>query len=272
MEVVENEGVEAEETTIQDEVAEQPEVEEEVVTFGESETPADEASQETPVIRKIRQADREKAKRIRELEQKLAQQNQQAAPQVNEPTVLPKKTLAEFDFDEDAYDQYNDQRIESISAHKRFVEEKQKRIEAEKQTIAQIQQRYIEGKSQLKVAPEKVQEAEDTVVAVFDLERQNMLLKSKNSARLVLALANDDDQLERLSKITDRDDFNRELGILEGKLSSKPAKRVAPEPEKMVTSSGGGFSAKTLDELREEAARTGDMSKVMAYKRRHKQS
>ena len=46
------------------------------------------------------------------------------------------------------------------------------------------------------------------------------------------------------------------------KTSSKPA------PEGTVRGKGGGTVDNTLEKLREKAARTGDMTEVVAYKRK----
>jgi len=77
-------------------------------------------------------------------------------------------------------------------------------------------------------------------------------------------------KLEELSKITDPVDFAFKVAKLESQL--KVTDRKAPKPEKRVSSnkSGGisGNSDKTLDRLRDEAAKSGDYTKVTAYKRK----
>jgi len=50
------------------------------------------------------------------------------------------------------------------------------------------------------------------------------------------------------------------------------SRKTAPAPEKTIKGSGAlsGSSDSQLERLREEAARTGDMSKVVAYKQKLK--
>ena len=52
----------------------------------------------------------------------------------------------------------------------------------------------------------------------------------------------------------------------------KVTNRKAPPPEKTVKTGTGRASAvdSTLERLREEAAKTGDMTKVIAYKRQQR--
>jgi hypothetical protein len=70
-----------------------------------------------------------------------------------------------------------------------------------------------------------------------------------------------------LSKIEDPVKFAFAVAKLEKDLKVTNRK-AAPAPERMISSTGrvSGAVDSTLERLREEAARTGDMTKVIRYK------
>ena len=76
---------------------------------------------------------------------------------------------------------------------------------------------------------------------------------------------------KELSSITDPVKFAFAVAKLEAQLKVTPRK-APPPPERAVrgTAPVSGTVDSTLERLREEAARTGDMSKVMAYRRQQK--
>jgi hypothetical protein len=63
-----------------------------------------------------------------------------------------------------------------------------------------------------------------------------------------------------------------QLMVEEPITEEKIFRKQAPAPERVVTGTGRSSGAvdSTLERLREEAARTGNMSKVVAYKRQKK--
>jgi hypothetical protein len=75
---------------------------------------------------------------------------------------------------------------------------------------------------------------------------------------------------KELAAITDPVKFTFAIAKLEAQLKVTPRK-APPAPEKQIRSIGGvpmsGAVDSTLERLRDEAAKTGDMTKVIAYKR-----
>ena len=111
-------------------------------------------------------------------------------------------------------------------------------------------------------------EAEEEVVSIFDQTRQSILLEAaENKALLIYALATNPAQLERLSKITSLAKFAAELGKLEKDLKvSKPTK-PAPADTNLRSNAAPSSSSKKLAGLEAEANRTGDRTKLIAYKK-----
>jgi hypothetical protein len=74
--------------------------------------------------------------------------------------------------------------------------------------------------------------------------------------------------VKELSSIKDPVKFAFAVAKLETQLKVSNRK-AAPPPEKVVKGTGrvSGSVDSTLERLREEAAKSGDMSKVIAYKR-----
>jgi hypothetical protein len=85
---------------------------------------------------------------------------------------------------------------------------------------------------------------------------------------VVYALGRDAARLKDLAAITDPIMFAAAISKLEGKLKVT-TRNAPPPPEKKVTGSApiSGTVDSNLDRLRDEAAKTGDYTKVLAYKR-----
>jgi hypothetical protein len=80
-------------------------------------------------------------------------------------------------------------------------------------------------------------------------------------------------KLDEMSKIKDPVEFSFAIAKLETKLKKTVKRTPTTKPERTLTSSSGasvGSSQLHLDKLREKAAKTGDYSEVMAYKRKNK--
>ena len=96
-----------------------------------------------------------------------------------------------------------------------------------------------------------------------------MVQGAKNPALVVYALGKNPAKAKELASISDPVKFAFAVANLEAQLKVTPRK-PKPEPERVLSGSSRAISGTVdsqLERLREEAARTGDMSKVMAYKR-----
>ena len=105
----------------------------------------------------------------------------------------------------------------------------------------------------------------------LDQTQQGIIIHSADDPALIIAaIGSNEAELNRLSEIKNPIDFAKELGKIEGKGLNMVNRRSAPAPEKMVregTAPKSGVNDSTLQRLRDEAAKTGDYSKVTQYRR-----
>jgi hypothetical protein len=221
-------------------------------------------------VRELRRANREKDKELRELRARLAGD----APKED---VLPPKPKAEdFDYDSEAHADA----VEKWTLLKVSLEAKQVEARKAQEEIDQIWQskvaRYDEGKAKLG-APD-YEDAEALVheimakpfigVALEDARLNVIKNVAKDPNAVVYALGKNEAKAKELAEINDVTVFAHAVGMLEAKMTivrggSKPA------PEKKIggTVAGVGAMDNVLERLRAEAEKTGDYSKVVAYKR-----
>lgn len=250
---------------VESESEEQSEDDEIVVSIGEDSPSEDEEVKQAPDwVRNLRKENREKERRIRELESKL-----NAPKEADKPLQLgAKPSLDQFDYDAEKYEAA----LEVWYETKRMIEHK----EAEAKAAAEKQQQqwnetlkaYEAKKTQLKV--KDFAEAESVVTDTLDETKQGIILHAaKDPALLVYALGKNSKKVKELASISDPVKFAYAIGGLEKELKVTNRKAPPPPPEKRVkgTAPLSGTVDSTLERLREEAARTGDMTKVMAYKR-----
>jgi hypothetical protein len=237
---------------------------EDVVTIGDEKS--DEPADTAPAwVRDLRKKHRQMKQRNRELEQQLQQYQ---APAVHEPG--PKPTLEGCDYDSDQYEQklsdwYETKRkAEEAKAERKAKEEQQ--LKAYQEKIAA----YQEKKKTLKVRD--YEDAESLVEDTLSIAQQNIIIEgADNPALLVYALGKNPEKAKKLAEIKNHVRFAFEVAKLEKELKVSKRKPKT-QPEKTIKGTGtlSGTTDRTLDRLREEAARTGDMSKVMAYRRKKK--
>lgn len=275
----EQEQEEQEEQPEPEEEQEEPEEidEEEVSLFIEGEkreedTEAEDDGRPAPGwVKELRKTNREDKKRIRELEDQLRKQE---PPKQKAPVLGPKPTMedAEIDWDSERFEEaltaWHDRKrqIEQHEADQQKTEQQQKEAWQGKQTA------YATGKTALRF--KNVAEAEETACAVLDVTQQGIILQgSVNSALLIYAIGSNPKKAAELAAIKDPIAFAWAAAQLETKLkteSKKPNKPPAPEKEIRGQGRVSANTDKMLDSLREEAQRTGNTDKLMAYKRAQK--
>jgi len=117
------------------------------------------------------------------------------------------------------------------------------------------------------------EDAEAFALETFNVTQQGIVLQgSDNPALIIYALGKNSTKAKELASITDPVKFAFAVAKLETQLKVTNRKAAAA-PERTISTGGGRISGSvdsTLDRLREEALKTGDMSKVMAYKRSKK--
>ena len=242
------------------------------VTFGD---PSDDEAQESEgesdedassVIRNMRKREREKDRKLRQAERELEQLRKAQQPQTAIPELPPKPTLESCDWDEQEFEK---KLIDWQKAANEVEKTKAQQQEQQQALIREAEAKrtaYRENAKKLKA--KDFADAEEEVVSIFDQTRQSILLEAAdNPALLVYALGKNPAQLERLSKITNLAKFAAELGKLEKDLKvSKPTK-PAPADTNLRSNAAPSSSSKKLAGLEAEANRTGDRTKLIAYKK-----
>lgn len=220
-----------------------------------------EEQEETPLIKRLREQNRE-------LSRKLHNKAKAVETDDPEPPVPARKRLEDFDYDSDRFDEYDDQREAAIKAHAEWVARegvrKEARDRAKNEQSRQIEQRRRAlGVSDYEDRAAIVQERlSDAQVAVI-------INGADNPAQVIYALGRSQARLDMLAGEDNLAKFAVMLGKLEKDI--KVTKRKPPVPESHVrgatASSAITNTDKELERLEKEAERTGDRSRVIAYKR-----
>lgn len=232
-----------------------------IVSIGEEAPPQEEQTHAPGWVKELRKANREKEKRIRELESKLNQ-----APE-RKPVVLGvKPRLEEHDYDADKYE---------AALTDWFERKRQADTEAQQhQQAEQAQQRAWQdkldgyGKAKAELRVRDFEDAEAVAQEVFNVTQQGIMLQgADNPALVIYALGKNPKKAADLAKIEDPVKFAFAVAKLEKELKVTNRK-AAPAPERTINSTGrvSGAVDSTLERLREEASRTGNMTKVIRYK------
>lgn len=250
---------------VEDQAQETDAPEEVTVTIGDEEAPNPEEDEtKAPEwVRELRKKNREDQKRIRELEDQLkgAKPDHAAA---TSPSVKP--TLEDCDFDSEVYEQKLTEWFERKRKADEAAEKAEEAAKAQQTAWQSKLDAYGQAKAALKVPD--YDEAEATAQDLFNVTQQGIIVQgADNAAMVIYALGKNPKKAKELGAITDPVKFAFAIAKLETQLKVT-SKRTAPAPEKVITGTGrtsGGDS--TLDRLRAEAEKTGDYSKVVAYKR-----
>lgn len=241
--------------------------EEVVVTIAGESPPPEEEEQKAPEwVRNLRKSYRELQREKRELEEKL----KMVTPATEQsPVVLGKKpTLEQCDYDSDRFEN----ELAAWFERKRQADEAEAQQRTRQQAEQESWQKKLEGynqsKSGLKVSD--FTDAEETVLENLSVTQQGIILQgAQNPAVMVYALGKNPKKAKELAQITDPVAFAFAVAKLETQLTV--TKKQAPPPEKRIIGNGSlGTSSVQLDRLRDEAARTGDFTKVIAFKKQLK--
>jgi len=214
----------------------------------------------------LRRVNREREREIKELRDKLAAKDA-TPPPATDPGKKPM--LEDHDYDTEAYER----EITAWYERKRNADAeitRQLQTEQEQQKAWQTKlEGYGKAKAELRVPD--YEEAEAVAQATFTVPQQSIIVAgAENPALLIYAMGKSPAKAKELAAITDPVKFTFAVAKLEAQLKVTPRK-APPAPEKQIRSTGGvpvsGAVDSTLERLRDEAAKTGDMTKVMAYKR-----
>ena len=241
--------------------------EEVVISIGEEAPPQEEEARAPEWVRELRKSNREKERKIRELEAKLNANEAEPKP----VTLSKKPTLEDCDYDSDEFEvklaEWYEQKREYDAAEANAAAQR----DAEAKAWQDKLDSYAKAKASLKVRD--YEDAEAFALDTFNVTQQGIVLQgSDNPALIIYALGKNTKRAKELASINDPVKFAFAVAKLETQLKVTNRKAAA-SPERTITSGGGRLSGSvdsTLDRLREEALKTGDMSKVMAYKRSKK--
>lgn len=220
--------------------------------------------------KRTREVAMERWRENRDLKRKVAELEARAAPVVEEPELGKEPDLEDFDYDTDAFKtawREWDAKAKEVESRK---DAKRKEAEQAQEAWQAKLNGYEEGKKRLRVTD--FEEAEDLVQGLFDQTQQGIIVHgAKDAAVLAYAIGKNPEKAKELAAIKDPIAFAFAVSKLEEQVKVSTRKPTA-KPEGVLTSTARNTSAMDnhLEKLRADAERTGDYSKVMAYRRQLK--
>ena len=236
------------------------------VQFGDEEEPTQEQEKAPQWVAELRKSHRELVKENRELKKVV----QTVQPTQQKPALPERPKLADHDYDEDKHQAALDAWYAKKLEIDKFEENQRRAVENAQRQADEARKAYQEKAGSLKVADYKA--AEEEVIASLSEAQQGLILGgADNPPLLVYALGKNPKRLAELAAIKDPVKFAFAAAKLEKDLKTSTRKTDKPAPETVVRSSGPVTSSSAaLERLRAEADKTGDFSKVLAYKKAQK--
>lgn len=234
-----------------------------VVSIGEEAPPPEETTRAPEWVRELRKADREKARRIKELEAKL---NAAAATEIKPVALGAKPKLEDHDYDTEKFEAALADWYERKRVADQQIEQQRQAEKAQQDAWQARLEGYGKARAELKVRD--FEDAEATAQEVLDVTQQGIVVQgADNPALVIYALGKNPKKAKEIAGIKDPVKFAFAVAKLEKELKVTNRK-AAPPPERTIQGTGrvSGAVDSTLERLREEAARTGNMTKVIQYK------
>lgn len=245
--------------------------EEVVVTLGDEPAAADDeegkATEAAPQwVKDLRKEHREAKRKIRELEQQVA--SAKAPAQKTAVEIGPKPNLADddIDYDQDKYDQKMIAWLDRKRQADKAVEDQQRTEQEANQAWQARLDGYHAQKASLKLPD--FEDSESAITSTMDVTQQGIIISgADNPALVIYALGRNDAKTKELAAIKDPVKFAFAIAKLETQI--KMQKKAKPAPERTITGTApkSGAIDSTLDRLRADAEKSGDYSRVHAYKR-----
>jgi hypothetical protein len=232
-----------------------------IVSIGEEAPPQPEETAAPAWVRDLRKHNRELTKRLKELEAKERQQPVQTA-------LPPKPTLESCDYDADEFER----QLDGWKDAKRNADDAEAAARKQQEQAEQAWQSRLSTYTERKQAlpADDVDDAEQSVRELFGDMRWAILVDGADDpAMLVYALGKYPERAKELAKIESLAQFTFKAAKLESELKvTKRKPTVAPEKTMTGTAPVGVAGADAaLERLRADAERTGDYSKVIAYRK-----
>lgn len=207
---------------------------------------------------------------IRKRDKRLAETQKAVQPEP-EIVVGPRPKAADFDYDDDrleaALDEWEERKTAAVTQASRREDAKR----AQEQQWSQVTQRYAEQKAALRIANKD--QAEQVALDTLSPTAQALIAKhADNAAQFMVAVGLSPTKLAELARIDGEGDpfaVVKAVTKMEATLQTKRPAARPPNPDvpvrgKPISASGAD---KQLEKLEAEADRTGDRSKVIAFKR-----
>lgn len=243
--------------------------EEVVVTIGDQPLSEPEPAQQGAPewVKEQRKRNRYLERRVKELERAVEGQSGRAE---TNPAPGPKPTLEAADYDTERFEREMAAWYDRKRAHEAAQAQREAAERAQQEQWEAVLRAYDEKRKALKVRD--FEDAEAVIVDTLSVEQQGLILAYSEAPELVIyALGKNPKRAAELAAITDPLKFGREIWKVESQVKVQ-TRKPATQPERVVRGSAPlGASDATLERLRSEAERTGDYSKVFAYRKAQKQ-
>lgn len=212
------------------------------------------AGQKAPEwVKKIREENRELKRQHREWQQQQGQSQQQ---------VLPERPLLEdYDYEDDDY-------YQALEAWMQTKAQYDAQIQAETAKYQKYDDVYKQAVDEIKARIPNYNEIEQSIVDALPVQRQAMIkMMTDNPARMVVALNNSPAKLQALAELDDMQ-FAKQIVLMEANMANTKRNPNKPKPTSHKLEGGAGGGDRQLEKLEAEADKTGDRSKIHAYKRK----
>lgn len=216
-------------------------------------------------VKDLRKKEREARKRIKELEAQV----QQAKPADKPIEVGAKPKLSDFDYDEDQFESA----VEQWHERKRQVEQQQAAKQAEEEKAKQAwqtkMQSYEERRQNVASKVRDFEEVEEAAKDKLTATQQGILIHAAENPELILYhLGKNPKKAQELSEITDPIQFAFAAAKLDSQMKIQ-TRKPSTQPERKPSGSAGlsGVVDQKLAQLEAKAAKTGDRTELIKYKK-----
>lgn len=216
-------------------------------------------------VKDLRKQSREDKKRIKELEAQV----QKSQPAYKPIEVGPKPKLSDFDYDEDQFESA----VEQWHERKRQVEQQQASKQAEEEQAQQAwqskMQSYEERRQTVAAKVRDFEEVEEAAKDKLTPTQQGILIHAAENPELIMYhLGKHPNKAKELAEITDPIQFAFAAAKLDSQMKIQ-TRKPATQPEKKPSGSAGlaGAVDQKLAQLEAKAAKTGDRTELIKYKK-----
>ncbi|WP_180116446.1 hypothetical protein [Acinetobacter sp. YH12140] len=216
-------------------------------------------------VKDLRKKEREARKRIKELEAQV----QQAKPAEKPIEVGAKPKLSDFDYDEDQFESA----VEQWHERKRQVEQQQAAKRAEEEQAQQAwqskMQSYEERRQTVAAKVRDFEEVEEAAKDKLTPTQQGILIHAAENPELIMYhLGKHPNKAKELAEITDPIQFAFAAAKLDSQMKIQ-TRKPSTQPERKPSGSAGlaGAVDQKLAQLEAKAAKTGDRTELIKYKK-----